>query len=172
MSLIATPSLDSKELRMSYRIGRGEQGVLTFEPYKSALLPYWRFKTCPIAEKSSQDLWQKFVEYGDADDFVGQDMTRKFIQMGMTRAKRYANHKGGRKYDLSEKEANGAKQTELPKSVNHKDNDEKEAASLIFRVVWEKCKRDEKYQDLKERFMAEQKAWDKEQKQMQANTSM
>jgi Domain of unknown function (DUF4385) len=26
-------------------------------------------------------------------------MARKFLQMGWTRATRYANHKGGRKYD-------------------------------------------------------------------------
>ena len=32
-------------------------------------------------------------------DFVGTDMARKFLQMGMTRAQRYANHKGGRKRD-------------------------------------------------------------------------
>ena len=30
---------------------------------------------------------------------MGMDMARKFIQMGMTRSKRYANYKGGRKFD-------------------------------------------------------------------------
>lgn len=70
-----------KSLRMSYRIGRGEQGVLTFEPYKSQLLPLWRFRTLAIAQKSSQDLWRAFQEYDDQDDFVGMDMARKFIQM-------------------------------------------------------------------------------------------
>ena len=66
---------------MSYRIGRGEQGVLTFEPYKSRLLPLWRFKTPDIARKSSQDLWEKFEKYDIQGDFVGMDMTRKFMQM-------------------------------------------------------------------------------------------
>jgi Domain of unknown function (DUF4385) len=70
-----------KELRMSYRIGRGEQGVLTFEPYKSQLLPIWRFKTKEIAQKSSEALWHKFEEFDEAGDFVGMDMARKFIQM-------------------------------------------------------------------------------------------
>ena len=28
-----------------YRVGRGEQGVLLVEPYKSELLPHCRFKT-------------------------------------------------------------------------------------------------------------------------------
>jgi hypothetical protein len=70
-----------RALRMSYRIGRGEQGVLTFEPYKSSILPLWRFKTPAIARKSSQDLWERFEQYDEEDDFVGMDMTRKFIQM-------------------------------------------------------------------------------------------
>ena len=92
VSALPTPATDSKELRMSYRIARGEQGVLTFEPYKSILLPYWRFKTVPIAEKSSTDLKAAFDHYVKADDLVGADMARKFTQMGMTRAKVGTKH--------------------------------------------------------------------------------
>ena len=66
---------------MSYRIARGEQGVLTFEPYKSAILPLWRFKTPAIARQSSKQIYDKFEEYDDQDDFVGMDMCRKFLQM-------------------------------------------------------------------------------------------
>lgn len=151
---VDTPALLSKSLRMSYRIGRGEQGVLTFEPYKSALLPFWRFKTVDIARKSSADLWDRFVAYETAGDFVGADMARKFIQMGMTRAARYANHKGGRKYD---------KKTgvELERSEGHDGMDEKRAASDVFRETWNTCKEREEYQRLKREFMAEQKEWDK-----------
>ena len=32
-------------------------------------------------------------------DFVGMDMARKFLEMGFTRSRRYANHKDGKKYD-------------------------------------------------------------------------
>ena len=71
----------SKAHRMSYRIGRGEQGVLTFEPYKSDILPLWRFKTPAIAQKSSQQIYDKFMEFDERDDFVGMDMCRKFLQM-------------------------------------------------------------------------------------------
>ncbi|KAF5980149.1 hypothetical protein FBULB1_5393 [Fusarium bulbicola] len=150
----AKPLMDTitEAHRMSYRIGRGEQGVLTFEPYKSAILPLWRFRTVPIAQKSAEDLWTKFNEFKDQRDFVGMDMTRKFIQMGMTRAKRYANHAGGRKYKKGTRE-------ELPKSDEHTDKDEKLRASLIFRGYWEKCKEDEQYQNLKEEFLTEQKDW-------------
>ncbi|KAI4108165.1 MAG: hypothetical protein L6R37_001203 [Teloschistes peruensis] len=151
-------AVTDKTLRMSYRIGRGEQGVLTFEPYKSALLPDWKFRTVPIARTSSRILWGKFLKYNEEDDFVGMDMARKFIQMGMTRAKRYANHKGGRKYDKEGKV--------LEKSKGHKDMKEKEEASAVFREVWERCKSHEGYLAKKEVFLAEQKAWDKERKEM------
>jgi Domain of unknown function (DUF4385) len=72
-------------VRIAYRVGRGEQGVLSFEPYKSDILPLWRFRTVSIARRSAEDLWQKFVEFDEQDDFVGMDMTKKFIQMGFVR---------------------------------------------------------------------------------------
>lgn len=87
-SSFPTPSLTDQNVRMSYEIARGEQGVLTFEPYKSILLPYWRFRTVPIAGESSKTLKGAFKHYVAEGDFVGADMARKFIQMGMTRAKR------------------------------------------------------------------------------------
>lgn len=147
----------TKAQRMSYRIARGEMGVLTFEPYKSEILPSWRFKTPSIARKSSADIYAKFLAYNDADDFIGMDMSRKFLQMGMTRAKRYANHKGGRKYDKKTGE-------ELVKDEDFEGRAEKLEASLIFKEVWEKAKMHDGYQAKKERFMKEQKEWDKAQK--------
>lgn len=161
-----TPALDDCDLRMSYRIARGEQGVLTFEPYKGVLLPHWRFKTVPIAEQSSKALLDAFTHYVQAGDLVGADMARKFIQMGMTRAKRYANHKGGKKYDRSARivEKDGGERVELPKSEGHAGQDEKLAASEVFKAVWQRCTSDEEYLRLKRDFLAEQKVYDKEQK--------
>jgi len=92
-------TLDFREHPDLYRVGKGEQGVLLVEPYKSELLPHWRFKTPEIAEASSQKLFEMFRAYLEAEDFPGADMARKFLQMGWTRARRYANHKGGKKYD-------------------------------------------------------------------------
>jgi hypothetical protein len=171
---ITTPALSSQDLRMSYRIARGEQGVLTFEPYKSILLPYWRFRTVPIAEQSSKALYQAFEHYVKAGDLVGADMARKFIQMGMTRAKRYANHKGGRKYDRSarEIEKDGGDRVELPKSEGHDGRDEKLAASEVFKEVWRRCTSDERYLQLKAEFLAEQKTWDRAQKEIVKHESL
>jgi hypothetical protein len=149
----------TKPQRMSYRIGRGETSVLTFEPYKSEILPLWRFKTVPIARQSSSAIYAKFLAYDAANDFIGMDMSRKFLQMGMTRAKRYANHAGGRKYDKATGE-------ELEKSKGHKGREEKEEASRVFREVWERAKGYEGYVVKKEAFQKEQREWDKEQKKV------
>ena len=39
-----------------------------------------------------------FYDFLQQDDFVGADMAKKFLHMGFTRARRYANHKDGKKY--------------------------------------------------------------------------
>lgn len=43
-----------------YRVGKGEQGVLLVEPYKSEILPHWRFKTPEVAIESSEKIYQLF----------------------------------------------------------------------------------------------------------------
>ena len=81
-----------------YRIGRGEQGVLLVRPYTDDICKHWRFKTPSEAVKSSLTILNLYHQYKNKEDFVGMDMCRKFLEMGFTRARRYANHKDGRKY--------------------------------------------------------------------------
>ena len=81
-----------------YRIGRGEQGVLLVRPYTDDICKYWRFKTPYIAQQSAQKIFDMYLDYRIKKDFVGMDMCRKFLEMGFTRARRYANHKDGKKY--------------------------------------------------------------------------
>jgi hypothetical protein len=114
-------AIDFRKRPDLHRIGRGEQGVLLVEPYKSELLPHWTFKTAEAARGSASTIYGMFEGYLTAGDFPGADMARKFLQMGWTRARRYANHKGGRKFDR----ATGA---ELPRV---KDS-EKAAAAAVF----------------------------------------
>lgn len=147
-------SLDYKNLDLRqnpelYRIGKGEQGVLTVEPYKSEILPYWRFKTPEIARESSQKIYEIFLEYKRQKDFVGMDMARKFLQMGITRARRYANHPSGKKYDGAvpedKKGISGAHgRAELPKDFDA----EKAESAKIFQEKYYLAKRDEVYLDL------------------------
>lgn len=163
MPSFPTPSLASRSVRMTYAIARGEQGVLTFEPYKSILLPHWRFRTVPIAQESSKVLKGAFDFYVHSQDFVGADMARKFIQMGMTRARRYANHKGGKKYDKSERELerDGGERKVLPKSGGHAGMEEKAAASEVFKEVWRACIENAGYLKLKENWKREKTQWER-----------
>ena len=82
-----------------YRIGRGEQGVLLVRPYTDDICKHWRFRTPRIAEESAKTIYSMYNDYKDKSDFVGMDMCRKFLEMGFTRARRYANHNSGKKYD-------------------------------------------------------------------------
>ncbi|MCC8462687.1 MAG: DUF4385 domain-containing protein [Rickettsia endosymbiont of Ecitomorpha arachnoides] len=91
--------IDYRKCSESYRVGKGEQGVLICQPYKNEILPYWKFKTPEIAKESSEKIYEIFLKYLEDNDFVGADMARKYLQMGFTRSRRYANYKGGKKYD-------------------------------------------------------------------------
>ena len=88
-----------EETRKLYRIGRGEQGVLLVRPYTNDICAHWRFKTPEIAVKSSNKIFAMYLDYRDEEDFIGMDMCRKFLEMGFTRSRRYANHRDGKKYD-------------------------------------------------------------------------
>lgn len=144
--------IDFRDRPDLYRIGRGEQGVLMVEPYKSEILPHWRFKNPEIATRSSNKIYQLFLEYLERDDFVGADMARKFLQMGYTRSRRYANHKSGRKYRQNpQKAASQEAEKEARKDVLPLDVDPVKAASAeIFKAKWQQAKTNDKYLQLKE----------------------
>ena len=84
-----------EENRKLYRIGRGEQGVLL---YTNDICSHWRFVNESVARKSANKIYSMFVDYKDKQDFIGMDMARKFLEMGFTRSRRYANHSSGKKY--------------------------------------------------------------------------
>jgi hypothetical protein len=147
-------SLDYKNLDLRknpelYRVGKGEQGVLSVEPYKSEILPYWKFKTPEIAKESSEKIYELFLEYKKKKDFVGMDMARKFLQMGITRSRRYANHPSGKKYKgpvpADKKGVSGAHgREELPKGFDA----EKAESAKIFQEKYYLAKNDETYRKL------------------------
>ena len=135
-----------------YQVGVGEQGVLLVQPYKGEILPLWRFATPEAARESSESIYALFVRYGEAEDFVGMDMARKFLQMGMTRARRYANHKSGHKYDgpvpTDKKGQSGAHgRGVLPRVIDPV----KAESAAIFRAKWLEAKAYPKYLRLKAR---------------------
>lgn len=136
-------SIDFRKEPERYRIGRGEQGVLLVEPYKSELLPLWRFRTPEVARVSADALYERFLAYRDAGDFVGMDMARKFLQMGYTRARRYANHKSGRKWNADRTEV-------LPREADPV----KAESAAIFYERWVQVREDPAYVAARERHVA------------------
>jgi hypothetical protein len=123
-----------------YRVGRGEQGVLIAEPYKSELLPHWRFATPEKAEASAEKIYRMFQGYKEQEDFVGMDMARKFLQMGFTRSRRYANHASGKKYDGDGK----------PRDQDEGSEESPKAESArIFHRLYRKAADDPDYQRLR-----------------------
>lgn len=143
-------TIDFRQHPELYRVGKGEQGVLLVEPYKSEILPFWRFKTPDIARESSQKIYDMFLAYLEQDDFVGADMARKFIQMGYTRSRRYANHKSGRKYKTNpQKETSKEEQLQARKDILPNELDPIKAQSAaIFKEKWIQAKTNDKYLQL------------------------
>jgi hypothetical protein len=140
------PDINYRQHPEKYRVGKGEQGVLICEPYKSELTPHWRFKTREIATESSEIIYARFLKYLEDGEFVGADMARKFLQMGYTRARRYANYKGGKKYDKEHDYALNERGTGDP---------EKAAAAQIFYKKWKQAEAQEAY-------ACQKAAWKKE----------
>ena len=78
-------------------------------------------------------------------------MARKFIQMGFTRARRYANHKGGKKYKgavpTDKKGQSGAHgREELPRQT---EDSIKAESARIFKEKWDLCRENKDYLAMK-----------------------
>lgn len=138
-------NIDFRKHPEKYHIGRGEQGVLIAQPYKSEILPHWKFATPQTAEASARKIYELFKNYRATNDFVGMDMARKFLQMGFTRSRRYANHHSGKKYD---KDGN----------VRNQDSSSEESpkaeSARIFYSYYQKAKDDPHYVELKRKHRA------------------
>jgi hypothetical protein len=135
-------TIDFRKQPELYLIGKGEQGVLLVEPYKSEILPHWRFRTPEMARESADQIYALFEGYRDAGDFVGMDMARKFLQMGFTRARRYANHKSGRKWSPDHSDV-------LPQDIDPV----KAESARIFYEVYVRAREDPEYLRLKARHL-------------------
>jgi hypothetical protein len=128
--------IDFRKHPEKYVVGKGEQGVLIAEPYKSEILPHWRFKDTPTARSSAREIYELYQNYKRRNDFVGMDMARKFLQMGFTRARRYANHKSGRKY---------AKDGSVKPQEKDWNTSEKAQAASVFFEYYYKVNNDPEY---------------------------
>ena len=130
-----------------YEIGRGQQGVLICQPYKSELHIHWRFKTPEQAKQSAQTIYMMFLDYLKQEDFVGADMAKKYLHMGFTRARRYWNHSSGKKW------TNDGEWKVLPYDRTEKRFYD---SSLIFQKYWKMARTDKKYLEMKKQHRSQQ----------------
>ena len=155
------PDIDYRENPHLYKVGRGQQGVLICQPYKSELHQYWRFKTPEEAQKSASKIYKMFLQYMDNDEFVGADMAKKYLHMGFTRSRRYWNHSSGKKWTKEEMICN---YSGLPsvKSYEWKvlpyDRTEKRFydSSLIFQRYWKVARENKRYLEMKKQHRSQQ----------------
>ena len=135
------------ETRKLYRIGRGEQGVLLVRPYTDDICAHWRFVDEPTARKSADKIYSMFCEFRRRKDFIGMDMCRKFLEMGFTRSRRYANHRNGKKYN---KEGNV-----IPQEKDHATCHFAESAT-IFKKVRDIVAKSETYVKMRKQWRSEE----------------
>jgi len=137
-----------------YEIGRGEEGVFKVQPYKDELLDLWGYADRPSADEGGEAIYEKYREYRAREEFVGMDMARKYLQMGYTRAMRYARYPGGQKYDESEAQRASEASGETASDGTERDpqfwaDHDKREAALIYEVWWHRVEDDEVYRELK-----------------------
>ena len=137
------------ENRELYRIGRGEQGVLLVRPYTDIICKHWRFKTPDTARRSADKIYRMFESYKNKGDFIGMDMCRKFLEMGFTRARRYANHKDGKKYNPD--------RTIKPQEPDALTSD-KALSAKIFKNIRDLAAYDETYQTMRKQWRESENA--------------
>ena len=80
-------TIDYRKNPEMYIIGRGEQGVLLVEPYKSEICKHWRFRTPEIAFASANRIYSMFDDYLVRGEFVGADMRTQVPYDGMDASK-------------------------------------------------------------------------------------
>jgi hypothetical protein len=144
-------NIDYKKNPLMYKIGKGQQGVLTCEPYKSEICVHWRFKTPQLAQKSSEIILSMFYSYLEQKDFVGADMAKKFLHMGYTRSRRYANHRDGRKWS----KINGEWRV-LPQEVDAMTCQKAKSAD-IFKAAWKEARTNDQYLNMKKQWRKNEK---------------
>ena len=138
-----------QENRKLYRIGRGEQGVLLVRPYTDIICRHWRFKTPDTARRSADKIYRMFESYKNKGDFIGMDMCRKFLEMGFTRARRYANHKDGKKYNPD--------RTIKPQEPDALTSD-KALSAKIFKNIRDLAAYDETYKTMRKKWRESENA--------------
>ena len=82
-----------------------------------------------------------FYDFVRQGDFVGADMAKKFLHMGFTRARRYANHRDGKKY--------ADDGTIIPQESDALTC-EKADSARVFYTCWKEARENKRYLEMKQ----------------------
>ncbi|MXR51777.1 DUF4385 family protein [Halovenus sp. WSH3] len=121
-----------------YRYTSDERGAFKIEPYKSELFPEWTISDLDSANSGAEAIYDRYCEYREAEDFVGMDMARKYLQMGWTRAMRYAKYPGGRKYEDDDGDR-------VERDPQRWYDEEKREIALIYKEYLDSVREDDAY---------------------------
>jgi hypothetical protein len=88
-------NIDFRRHPEKYPVGKDDAHTVMIEPYRSELMPHWKYRTPRQARASAAKIYTLFLSYRQQNDFVGMDMARKFLQMGFTRARSYIDNLSG-----------------------------------------------------------------------------
>jgi len=138
--------VDFRQRPEAYEIGHGEEGAFKIQPYKDELLPLWGIRDPEAAEEGAAAIHEKYRGYRDRGEFPGMDMARKYLQMGWTRAMRYAKYPGGRKYEENE---DGQRVEREPQRWY---DEEKREIALVYKERLDRVRADGAYRRMREEY--------------------
>ena len=136
--------INVKENPELYIVDNGLKGMYTFEPYKSLLLPLFKYKSQKAAKRSTEKLLYQFNK-NLGEDFIACNMCVKYLRAGVIFSRRYNRYgKSGRVYD-----ENGERKGML--KIKDRDK-EKMDITRMYEKALKECVSNEEYKGMKKVF--------------------
>jgi hypothetical protein len=82
-----THPIDYEAQPQRYPVEMDDTAALTIAPYSERLLPYWRYGSKAEAALSAAQLYEHYTQYKEKGDFVGMDVARRLLRLGMRHAR-------------------------------------------------------------------------------------
>jgi hypothetical protein len=127
-----------------YRHTPDERGAYKNRVLQGRQPPVWTVSDFAGAEAAAEAIHERFEAYRAADYFVGMDLARRDLQMGWTRALRYAKYLGRRKY---ERDADGDR---VEREPDQWYDEEKHAVAQVYREYLDCVREDTTHRRLRD----------------------
>ena len=73
-----------------YPLDMDDEQALDVAPYASRIVPFWRYRSTAEASTSAAQLYELYTRYKEANDFVGMDVVRRLLRLGLKYARNLA----------------------------------------------------------------------------------